>query len=622
VGGGVSARTPKDWGALFGKESAHILSQNIRNRLLVENTVVCGAMVKAALRIAKHLRLGREGVDIVTQLLVGEVKGMLLRAEEGTPEWGKAEAVRSLGRFMKKDFVALPVDKNGGRPWVMCKRLFYKIVREKFMDTSQFHLEGEGATCEEASALAMAILKRGAGDNDLLHKFLFEAAARAPHAFLYPKNKSEGELIKIRILFSHFRHPGKKWGRVVGRALSLLIRVAVEVLPTWAILDIREVKSFSERVGTWLAGQEPAGGGRGKPRLFELDVKEMFPRLDRNLVLESIEAVYELVREALRGGTHGGRRVRVGSRGINFAVHKHNRVLDRVGWGYVDEYVNVSWEEVMAYVRYDLFFNDLFVVGNRIFRQVRGIAIGGIISAQAAELFCMHREILWRGRGAGEQQAIRSKYLPAMSLPLDPYRFRDNIVGLLNGRVKLARVRKWFEWIYGVELQIEGEGQVLPSLEAELSLVGGRVGLRLKRKVDINDLSERRIVRFPDATSVNAKEALRSIVVGLGLKCVWYSMSPDDVAYNITSTINELSCKGYPNSWWKPTLFEALKRQGATKPKAPGLIPTFRTRTRPSPPGEAEDLPLGMVRELFMPKNRPTTPLGPAEALGPATRFM
>ena len=69
-------------------------------------------------------------------------------------------------------------------------------------------------------------------------------------------------------------------------------------------------------------------------------------------------------------------------------------------------------------------------------------------------------------------------------------------------------------------MQQEGEGVVLPSLEATVSLHEGKVGLRLKTKVDLLYNSEKGTVRFPVRHSVNAKEAVKSIVIGLGIKCV------------------------------------------------------------------------------------------------------
>ena len=58
----------------------------------------------------------------------------------------------------------------------------------------------------------------------------------------------------------------------------------------------------------------------------------------------------------------------------------------------------------------------------------------------------------------------QEKYLPPGTLMLDPYRFRDNIVGVIRGKIGLTRVQKWFEFLYSLDLQQEGEGLVLPSL--------------------------------------------------------------------------------------------------------------------------------------------------------------
>ena len=57
-----------------------------------------------------------------------------------------------------------------------------------------------------------------------------------PHSFIYPKNKSTewDNNTKFRISLSHFAYPVKVFGRNVGRALSFLIHIARDVLPTWA----------------------------------------------------------------------------------------------------------------------------------------------------------------------------------------------------------------------------------------------------------------------------------------------------------------------------------------------------------------------------------------------------
>ena len=56
---------------------------------------------------------------------------------------------------------------------------------------------------------------------------------------------------------------------------------------------------------------------------------------------------------------------------------------------------NLSWAHVSEYLHFDLFQNDLFLLGTRVFRQRRGVAIGGVLSAQCASLYSMYKEFQW-----------------------------------------------------------------------------------------------------------------------------------------------------------------------------------------------------------------------------------
>ena len=44
------------------------------------------------------------------------------------------------------------------------------------------------------------------------------------------------------------------------------------------------------------------------------------------------------------------------------------------------------------FLRFDIFHNDIFVIGNAIYEQIKGIAIGGTISAPCANAFSLMRE--------------------------------------------------------------------------------------------------------------------------------------------------------------------------------------------------------------------------------------
>ena len=154
----------------------------------------------------------------------------------------------------------------------------------------------------------------------------------------------------------------------------------------------------------------------------------------------------------------------------------------------------------------------------RIARQRRGVAIGGPCSAQCAQLYCLYHEVQFRqNKGKG---CRLMKRLPKGCMPIDPYRYMDNIVGVICGSVSLSRIQKALHAVYGLELQQEGEGSVLPSLEAILSLnaVSGSVGLRLKPKVDYTLPPHKQLSRFPDKDALQSQRSAKSIAVQLGMK--------------------------------------------------------------------------------------------------------
>ena len=76
-----------------------------------------------------------------------------------------------------------------------------------------------------------------------------------------------------------------------------------------------------------------------------------------------------------------------------------------------------------------------FLVGNRFFGQNKGSAIGGIISAQLAELFGICKELYFLSQTKQTQANQQAKYLPARALVRHPYRFRYTIVGVLRGKI-------------------------------------------------------------------------------------------------------------------------------------------------------------------------------------------
>ena len=55
---------------------------------------------------------------------------------------------------------------------------------------------------------------------------------------------------------------------------------------------------------------------------------------------------------------------------------------------------------------------------------------------------------------------------------------------------------------------------------------------------------------------------LKSLVLALAGKCVYYALCEEDTTANVRGVVRELLCKGYPVSWWVPMLRYGLRRKG------------------------------------------------------------
>ena len=118
--------------------------------------------------------------------------------------------------------------------------------------------------------------------------------------------------------------------------------------------------------------------------LWELDVKEMFPSLCRETVVEAVQYLHANIWGHMKSTTKARGKEMV------FFINKLDRKLDRVGGGGDTEWFHrIPFSEVLKFVRFDTHCNDIFVVGGTVMRQVRGLAIGGTCSAPLANAYCV-----------------------------------------------------------------------------------------------------------------------------------------------------------------------------------------------------------------------------------------
>ena len=226
------------------------------------------------------------------------------------------------------------------------------------------------------------------------------------------------------------------------------------------------------------------------------------------------------------------------------------------------------------FLRFDIFHNDIFVIGNAIYEQIKGIAIGGTISAPCANAFCLMREHRFYSHvlpfAPEGPQAIHPCELPGQ-----PARFRDNNMGVKYRSTSVQTLQKSFEEMYDLKLQYEVGGDTWTFLQAQVTVVPAArcqdtgmttappyLRLSLADKGQKYHTAHQRLRRFPDWYSGKAKRTLRSLTPAMAKNCAYYRDTKQDAMHNMQQAFSDLQNKGYPESWWKHTLYQRLARWG------------------------------------------------------------
>ena len=296
--------------------------------------------------------------------------------------------------------------------------------------------------------------------------------------------------------------------------------------------------------------------------LFELDIKAIFPSLDRQNVWESISAIADLVAQA--PGPRGRPR-----RGLlRFAVNRIDRKLDRIGSGSPELYHNIDIQQVLRYVYFDIFCNDAFVFSNWVLRQKRGLAIGGPCSSQLASAKCMLSEHLHFPLYLPLAPTAPGSAHPC-HLPTTPGRFRDNNNGVMFADTPQELLQATFEGIYNLDLQWEGGGDHWITLQGDMTVNPQNpathppsIRLCLADKSQKHTAAHQFLMRYPDAHAPKAKGTLKSLVPTLAKNSGYYRDTRVDAQKNVKLITSDLAAKGYPNTWWAPLLHKCLKKWG------------------------------------------------------------
>jgi len=173
----------------------------------------------------------------------------------------------------------------------------------------------------------------------------------------------ETQSTTVRLVISHSKHFLKKFSRLIGRSLSLLLRELHFSYPAWGTPSLLGVRDFVGLVAKWF---------QGKTVLAERDIDNAYWELPKEGVYDSVKQAAQLVR------THRGMRGN-----FFFSIARGGeRSLDRIGKAADRGFRAVPMEDVLKFVRWDLDHNTLFEMHGWVLNQnIKGVPIGGFLSA-------------------------------------------------------------------------------------------------------------------------------------------------------------------------------------------------------------------------------------------------
>ena len=200
---------------------------------------------------------------------------------------------------------------------------------------------------------------------------------RGPTAFQLLKWKSDevNSDVKFPLVNSHARHFLRLFSRLMGRALSLLLRELHIAHPLWGTPSLMGIRDFMTLVGKWYSRDTT---------LAERDIDNAYRELPKAGVMDAVKEA------AKRVSQYCGMR-----NGFSFSIAKGGeRLLDRIGCATERHFRVIPLSDLLKFVHWDLHEDTLFKWNGRVLSQdIKGVPIGGHLSAQLMCIWAMVKEI-------------------------------------------------------------------------------------------------------------------------------------------------------------------------------------------------------------------------------------
>ena len=257
IDGHIVVRDTRELWKIFG-EKAQVVCQDVRGGMLPSWKSTRAIFTRSLSRALLGLPAITSSASDLYKDTLSAIKSAWTLERIIQPWFTREEAVKQTADQNGDRFVFLPLDKNEGRAMTVCRTLYYQKLLSTYADTKQFQVLEEFPTVKEAQARALEILREHARKFDLLKYWKEGKKTAPPTSFIFPKNKCMewDNCWKQRVLFSYYRHPLRYYGRLVGRALTLLLREAKALLGSILILSTSCVTRFVNRWNGWFSCED------------------------------------------------------------------------------------------------------------------------------------------------------------------------------------------------------------------------------------------------------------------------------------------------------------------------------------------------------------------------------
>ena len=340
-------------------------------------------------------QLYRQLREVVPGNIKKEIENLELKSDTGVDYWKVRKVLERL-----KGLVIYELDKNNKAMCLMCEKLYETRMVESFGGQQYREINVDLKTAENGT---LQIYKKTAVGK----RFGVRRMWRLDRAKVIPKNK---DLSRMRPIISSAKSMEGKGAERCSRAMTVMVQW---IGRRWTNMDIQDKKGVINRLKktNMDARWEKVRSGIAGVTYIELDMKNQYTNLKHDELRLAFMSAVKLMREE-------------GSDKVWIARDKQNKRLDNMDKREQSKQVFevLTIDEVVEYVEYKLDF-CFFQMGERIMQQTEGVPMGGKVSAQLAEIFCMWKESenvkLWKG-SCGLSMWMR---------------YRDDIRVVLYGRI-------------------------------------------------------------------------------------------------------------------------------------------------------------------------------------------